>query len=52
MKTCGLFVKPDSAITSNNQLASSNSASLEVSSCNQEIKDLLDEKNIKSIIRD
>ena len=52
MKTCGLFVKPDSAIIANNQLASSDYATLEVLSYNQEIKDLLDESRIKTIIRE
>lgn len=52
MKTCGLFVKPNSAIIANNQLASSDFATLEVLSYNQEIKDLLDESHIKIIVRE
>jgi hypothetical protein len=52
MKTCGLFVKPNSAIIANNQLASSDYATLEVLSYNQEIKDLLDESHIKTIVRE
>ena len=52
IKTCGLFIKDGSAIISNNQLASSESATLEVLSDNQEIKDLLDESHIKTIIKD